>query len=105
MISTSVFIFQKVIFTLIGTIVFPFLLSGVSLAFRSPDLMFGQRVFNNWMMRAGYKILAFVMTPFQLAIMHTKYYFLSLELKVLHSKASALTGLDFALLSMLPWQP
>ena len=77
--------FLKVIFMLIGTIVFPFLLSGVSLAIRSPDIIFGQQVFKNWMTRAGYTILAFIMTPIQFAIMHTKYYFLSLELKVLHS--------------------
>ena len=76
---------------LIGTIVFPFLLSGVSLAIRSPDIIFGQQVCKNWMMRASYTILAFIMTPIQFAILHTKYYFLSLELKVLHSRVLALT--------------
>ena len=66
---------------LISTVVIPLLLGGIRLALRSPDLIFGDRIFRSWKTRALYSTLALLLTPIQIFILYTKLYFTDLNLK------------------------
>ena len=66
---------------LISTVVIPLLFGGIQLALRSPDLIFGERVFQSWKTRTIYSTLALLLTPIQIFILYTKLYFTDLNLK------------------------
>ena len=64
-------IFQLV-FLFIGSISIPYLLGGLRLAFDSPDVIFGQRVFKNKKNRIFYSIIIIFMSPFHMAFLFLK---------------------------------
>ena len=63
------------------TVVIPLFLGGIRLALRSPDLIFGEKVFKSWKTRVIYSTLAILLTPIQIVILYIKLYFTDLTLK------------------------
>ena len=79
--NSTIKIFFQILFMLIMTVVIPLFLGGIRLALRSPDLIFGEKVFKSWKTRVIYSTLAILLTPIQIVILYIKLYFTDLTLK------------------------
>ena len=79
--NSTIKIFFQILFMLIMTVVIPLFLGGIRLALRSPDLIFGGKVFKSWKTRVIYSTLAILLTPIQIVTLYIKLYFTDLTLK------------------------
>ena len=65
---------------LLGSIVIPYLLGGLRLAYDSPDVIFGQKVFKNKSSRLLYSIAIILMSPFHVAFLFLKQSYYEVQL-------------------------
>ena len=79
--NSTIKIFFQILFMLIMTVIIPLFLGGIRLALRSPDLIFGEKVFKSWKTRVIYSTLAILLTPIQIVTLYIKLYFTDLTLK------------------------